>query len=462
MENSLTARSNSQINGQNVSSNNDMNQKYFSINDLNKALLSNKNGNDDKQKILKKQKSAKIRKFLSESENDNRPSKAFGTIKEIVIDDQNENMVSNNPKKRFMVKENKKVKKEKKKKINFIEELRDFDRKQQINFENYINTMKQKKFENSYNKTLKKNYENIYNMNSLNNGLFNPENNNINDNNDNNNSNNTIDERLYKTPAEKDKNNNNDNENNDSFEILKKKYFSANIFSSRFPSTEYKTKFLNNFFRKDSVVKNLFSNYNETKNDKNNININTNTKNINAELININNISPTNIHNINFNSSINNSVQFNPLIKLNQSSDINLLKNNYNKQNFSFNNRYINTNLNEQSLNSNRYSSVKQNNKSHRYQSPINIEIENKYNKVLNSIDEKLNISKYKKKFGNSEKIIFKPILSSDKVKKSSYININKSYKFFENNSNNRFNNIKSMNNFFNSYLNTERIGFHK
>ena len=326
MENSLTARSNSEINGQNVSSNNDMNQKYFSINDLNKALLSNKNGNDDKQKILKKQKSAKIRKFLSESENDNRPSKALGTIKEIVIDDQNENMVSNNPKKRFMVKENKKVKKEKKKKINFIEELRDFDRKQQINFENYINTIKQKKFENSYNKTLKKNYENIYNMNSLNNGLFNPENNNINDNNDNNNSNNTIDERLYKTPAEKDKNNNNDNENNDSFEILKKKYFSANIFSSRFPSTEYKTKFLNNFFRKDSVVKNLFSNYNETKNDKNNININTNTKNINAELININNISPTNIHNINFNSSINNSVQINPLIKLNQSSDINLIK----------------------------------------------------------------------------------------------------------------------------------------
>ena len=297
-------------------------------------------------------------------------------------------------------------------------------------------------------------------MNSLNNGLFNPENNNINDNNDNNNSNNTIDERLYKTPAEKDKNNNNDNENNDSFEILKKKYFSANIFSSRFPSTEYKTKFLNNFFRKDSVVKNLFSNYNETKNDKNNININT--KNINAELNKINNISPTNINNINFNSSINNSVQINPLIKLNQSSDINLIKNNYNNQNFSFNNRYINTNFNEQSLNSNRYSSVKQNNKSHRYQSPINIEIENKYNKVLNSIDEKLNISKYKKKFGNSEKIIFKPILSSDKVKKDSYININKSHKFFRNNSNNKYNNIKTMNNFFNSYLNTERIGFHK
>ena len=157
------------------------------------------------------------------------------------------------------------------------------------------------------------------------------------------------------------------------------------------------------------------------------------------------------MNNINFNSSINNSVQINPLIKLNQSSDINLLKNNYNKQNFSFNNRYINTNLNEQSLNSNRYSSVKQNNKSHRYQSPINIEIENKYNKVLNSIDEKLNISKYKKKFGNSEKIIFKPILSSDKVKKDSYININKSYKFFGNNSNNKYNNIKSMNNFFNS-----------
>ena len=132
MENSLTARSNSEINGQNVSSNNDMNQKYFSINDLNKALFSNKNGNDDKQKILKKQKSAKIRKPPPESDNDNMPSKVLGTIKEIVIDDQNENMVSNNPKKRFMVKETKKVKKEKKKKINLIEELRDFDLKQKL------------------------------------------------------------------------------------------------------------------------------------------------------------------------------------------------------------------------------------------------------------------------------------------------------------------------------------------
>ena len=134
MDDSLTARSNPELNGQNISSNNDMNPKFFSVKDLNKFLLknvnksqSNLNGKDDNYKKILRQKSAKIKKFLSETERE--PSKkALEAIKEIVIDDQNENLVSNNPKTRFMVKEvkkEKKEKKEKKKKLTFIEELID-------------------------------------------------------------------------------------------------------------------------------------------------------------------------------------------------------------------------------------------------------------------------------------------------------------------------------------------------
>ena len=79
-----------------------------------------------------------------------------------------------------------------------------------------------------------------------------------------------------------------------------------------------------------------------------------NSRNINNE-INNNITSPTNINIVNFNSSINNSTQFNPLTRLNQSSDINLIKNPYIKQHLNDNNRYFNTNLNENFLNSNIY-----------------------------------------------------------------------------------------------------------
>ena len=95
MDDSLTARSNPELNGQNISSNNDMNPKFFSVKDLNKFLLknvnksqSNLNGKDDNYKKILRQKSAKIKKFLSETERE--PSKkALDAIKEIVIDDQN-------------------------------------------------------------------------------------------------------------------------------------------------------------------------------------------------------------------------------------------------------------------------------------------------------------------------------------------------------------------------------------
>ena len=446
MENSLTTRNFSELNGQNISlspspeqitqKSSELNStpKFFSINDLNNQL--NINGNSSKNNN-RRYKSEKIKKFLSNEE-----SKPLGTIKEIVLDDQNENLVDNNPKKRFMIKEQKKKEVKEKKKLSFIEELRDFDRKQQISMEKYINSIKKKKFEYSYNKNLKNKYEKIYNdnINNLNNGLFNEgENPNSNEH--------VIDERIYNTPQEKDINNKN-KEKDDSFEKIKKKYFSANLFSSRFPKSEYKVKYLNNYFNKDSLVKNLFTQYKETQNEKKDMNINTNINNINNEQNNnINTASPTNFCNINFNTSLNNSIAFKPSKKLDQ------------------NNRY--SNLNEQSLNSinnNKYSMS-----SPKYKSPAKDEIENKYDKVLNSINEKLHKNKYKKKLSDIDNNnSFMRISSSDKIKsgfdknKNIILDKNKSYNFFGASSNNIFNKYKLNSRIFFRNINFPKIGSDK
>ena len=461
MENSLTTKNPSELNGLNISQNKDPNlqispelnltQKFFSVKDLNKLLPSQMNGNTPRQGRDKKYKSERIKKFLSNEEN-----KPLGTIKEIVIDDQNENLVSNNPKKRFMINEVKNEKKKEKKKLSFIEKLREFDRGQQIGLEKYINSIKEKKFKYMYYKNLKNKYEELYDVNSLNNGLFNR----IEENNSQ-----QIDDKLYNTPAEKD---GNEKDNEDSYEKLKKKYFSANIFSPRFPNSEYKVKFLNKYFDKDSLVKNLF-------NEKKDMNINTNTNNINSEPNN-NNTSPTNICNINFNTSINNSISIKPSIKLNGQNNNNnemnspkvIYRNNNelnkynNSENLNMNNRY--SNLNEQSINSNNlYSGT-----SKKYKSPIKDEIENKYEKVFSSINEKLYKNKYKKKLDDIENKDFIKIPPSDKVKTNSNIyknnfkcfilDKNKSYNFFRSNSNNRFNNMKLTSHIFYRNLNSHKL----
>ena len=465
MENSLTTRSLPELNGQNIPQNKDSNQnlqstpelnltqKFFSVKDLNKLLPRQMNGNTQKQRRDRRYKSERIKKFLSNEE-----SKPLGTIKEIVIDDQNENLVDNNPKKRFMVNETKKEKKEEKKKLSFLEKLREFDRKQQIGFEKYINTIKEKRFRNIYYKTLKNKYEELFNNNSLNNGLF--------DQGENHNPH-QIKENIYNTPAEKDKND--EDKPDDSYEKLKKKYFSANIFSSRFPNSEYKVKFLNNYFNKDSLVKNLF-------NEKKDMNIKTNTNNININSEPNNNTSPTNICNINFNTSINNSISIKPSIKLNGQNNNNnemnspkvIYRNNNelnkynNSENLNMNNRY--SNLNEQSINSNNlYSGT-----SKKYKSPIKDEIENKYEKVFSSINEKLYKNKYRKKLDDIENKDFIKIPPSDKVKTNSNIyknnfkcfilDKNKSYNFFRSNSNNRFNNMKLTSHIFYRNLNSHKL----
>ena len=363
MEN-LTEISNnkSELNGQNIPFNQpdqDLTSKLFSIENLNKQFLPANNI------PIKRYKSEKIKKFLSKEEVEDKEK--LIPIKEIVIDDQNEKVVSNNPKKLFMVKEeNNFGKNNDNKKTNLIEELRNFDRKMQMNMENYINKIKQKKFQISYNKNLKNNYEKLNFDFSL------EQTDNININNG-----------INNTSSEKDINN-----TFDDFEKLKQKYFCQNIYSSKFPYGEYKVKYLNNYFNKDPPVRNMLNHKTEPQPqlDINDINNNINT-------------SPTNVH---FNSSINNSAPFKPALKLNQSCN-----------NIIVNNRYS-----EQSLNNMRCSM-----KSNKY---INHEIEKKYNEVFNSIDQRLSQSKYKKKYKNIDNIKLMKVPSSERIKTNTNINVHK------------------------------------
>ena len=381
MEN-LTETSNnkSELNGQNIHSaqpESDLSSKLFTLENLNKQFL-------PKNKLpLKRYKSERIQKFLSKKDEE----KKLGPIKEIVIDDQNEKVVSNNPNKRFMIKEEKKMGKNfENKKLNIIEELRNFDRKMQMNMENYINKIKQKKFQILYNKNLKNNYEKLNFDFSLNKPDNIKANNGINN-----------------TQPEKDI-----NDKLDDFEKLKQKYFCQNIYSDRFPYGEYKVKYLNNYFNKDSP-------------DNNSKFLNNTERHIKIDVNDINNMN-TSKPNVQINSSINNSTPFKPAIKLNQSCN-----------NIIMNNRYS-SNLNEQSLNTIRYST---NSNKH-----INPEIENKYNEVFNSINQRLTNSKYKRKYRHIDNIKLMRVPSSEKIKTKSNINVH-------NQINCGFNFFRVTNNFF-------------
>ena len=130
----------------------------------------------------------------------------------------------------------------------------------------------------------------------------------------------------------------------------------------------------------------------------------------------------TSKQNVQINSSINNSTPFKPAIKLNQSCN-----------NITMNNRYSN-NLNEQSLNTQRYST---NSNKH-----INPEIENKYNEVFNSINQRLTNSKYRRKYKHIDNIKLIRAPSSEKIKAKASFNVH-------NNINCGFNFFRVTNNFF-------------
>ena len=370
-------------NGQNINNNNLI--KNYSNNNI-----INQDNNEDKDKYIKNfLKRRSMRMSLGNIHKENFPFKKSNqgqleTINEIVMGDNIEEIITNNPKHKFKFKSENEE--NPKKKINIINELRDFDRKQQIKMEQYIDKKRKKQIELMY-----KNYKfsKIVNEdnnkednenNSINNGVINKENEEIN---------NT--EKIYKTEEkrkrenEKDDNINNDDNNDDinkdDFQKIKEKYFSKYLFMTKFPKTEYKTKYLDNYIKNDSLSRNLFANYIDEK-------VSSSRPNNNQS----NNIykTPSNL-----NKRINNTQNNNSILKKNNkalSSSKNKISNETDTTNtiLDSNTKYNNI---EPTSNSNTYIMT-----SHRIftKDKSNYDIDSAYQKIINSIDDKLNDTKYK------------------------------------------------------------------
>ena len=97
----------------------------------------------------------------------------------------------------------------------------------------------------------------------------------------NNNQNNGNNKENYNNNINKQNDNNNISNNIDEFQKIKQKYFSKNIFTTKFPETDYKIKYLDNYFQKESLSKNLFANYADEKEESNKDEKNNTTNNKN-------------------------------------------------------------------------------------------------------------------------------------------------------------------------------------
>ena len=303
---------------------------------------------DKNEKRYEKRRSMRLK---SEKFSNKKIRGELSTIKEIIIADNNEHVVSNNPKKRFKLKDE--VEKGgTKKKINIIEELRKFDREQQIKMEEYIDKKRKKQIELSFKNSdiykIKNNENENENINDYN------KNENINDNNNKIKINGITNNENKADKKRKEDNNNNKNNNNNNFQKIKMKYFSKHLFTTRFPETEFKTKYLDNYFQNNKEIsKNLFGNYVHKKEETNK--------------------------------------------KVNTKNSLSKEKNNENSNNSKIDT--INTINIEQSYRSNTYNlSFNKYNKDHREDNEIN----NTYKMIINSIDDKL----YNKKNKNKDRII--------------------------------------------------------
>ena len=181
---------------------------------------------------------------------------------------------------------------------------------------------------------------------------------------------------------------------------IKQKYYSNFIFTTKFPETEYKVRFLDNYLQKDSLKRNIFGNNEETKESKTNI--------------------KTNINNGN------RKISSNDLIYSNNSIE----KGNIKKQNYSSNDlRTYNTNY-ILSTNSNNNNNIIDSNSKYDQNMSLNFympaskrssdkTIDNYYKMIINNIDNKLfNIhkpNKFNKKPDIQKKI--DKTFSSDKIK---------------------------------------------
>ena len=136
------------------------------------------------------------------------------------------------------------------------------------------------------------------------------------------------------------------------------------------------------------------------------------------------------------------------------------------------NNRYGN-NINEQSVNSNMNSMSNLKYLYHKNKSSENFVVENNYDEIFKSIDERLLKNKYNKKDSNFDKNCFFRTSSSNKNKPSSGINKKnnfknlildnqKSYNFFNIENNQGYNNFKLSYRFFCKNINSHRTNFYK
>ena len=378
----------------------------------------NSEENDKKSKYMSRRHSMTIAhsKFYEEKFAFKKNRGELAAIKEIIIPDNHESIVSNNPKKRFKINKDDDYE-NKNKKINIIEELRKFDREQQIKLEIYLENKRKKQEELMYKKSKiykiinngKKDESIIVDNSDKNNNSNNETESQEND--ENSESSNTIEKELKKSNKEKNsslqnnnkengknlnnsknsKNNDNTNNQKEDFQKLKEKYFSKNLFSTKFTETKYKIKYLDNYLQ-NVLSSNFFSNYVDEKNQNKNSNINQYNKNISIDM-NKTPLTPkgelrtkSNVYNLKGKYNNINTFQSPKIIykKSNETDATNTL--------FDSNNKYNNI---EQSYNTNTYTIYT--NKSF-YMHKNEDEIDSTFKMIMDTIDEKLYDKKHKNK----------------------------------------------------------------
>ena len=227
------------------------------------------------------------------------------------------------------------------------------------------------------------------------------------------------------------KENNNDNEskdkNKEDFQSIKKKYFPKFIFSEKFPNTEYKIKYLDNFFQNKASAKNLFREYTDIKKNNNNKSNITNYSNsfYKSPLSQKPNINKDKFKIYDIKAKSNNYISPKTLFSnINENESINSKKDLNNK----FNN-------NDHSINSYSYMPNQRLFSNHKSYA----ELDETYKNILDSIDKKLN---YKNKRSFINEGINVRSFSSPINKNEGFINSGyKSYKNSLDNSSFNFNN---------------------
>jgi len=229
----------------------------------------------------------------------------------------------------------------------------------------------------------------------------------------------------------KDNNDNKEKEDieKDEFQKMKEKYLSKNIFTLNFPSTEYKIKYLDNYFQNESSSKNLFGNSTSKKEeDYNKANSSNLYNSIFRTPFNMKYSDPKRYDNYDLKSRSYNYVTPKKLFKNPKDNDF-IYMNDYNS-------KYNNNNL---SLSSNNYTSLSNRSLSNHKKYD---EIDKAYKNIINSIDDTLNDINRRKNQGNYIRALSSSIdktkpfsKSSSKKNKNSfrYLSLSDKNKYYKN-----------------------------